>query len=239
MLTCKPNFAAGVCWMKAFKLARHRDGQWRPLVQKLMIPIQYLFNLQDPTITSLGLFHNLRKAEEEERETLEVRYCHITQLDEIFDRMETKLTIFRSFPKLPTRSDEWNSDSIPAWDRMAAPGYSSMDVNVIKTLLQLKISGLPFKRAQRNKWTETQRTLAGNAPVATSLEDLREKLDDMHAGLVLVETDSGMCRRQSNIKEKKMNTITKHQIPASSQTVKIKVMDVRRPNLTSLRQLLP
>jgi hypothetical protein len=37
-------------------------------------------------------------------------------------------------------------------------------------------SPLPFKRAQRNAWTEKQRTLADNVAKATSVDDLQSKV---------------------------------------------------------------
>ncbi|KAJ7710732.1 hypothetical protein B0H17DRAFT_1123846 [Mycena rosella] len=54
--------------------------------------------------------------------------------------------------------------------------------NTITTPLVLDKAKLPFRKKNRNTWTENQRAKAAMAPVARSLDNLQNKLNKLHAG---------------------------------------------------------
>ncbi|KAJ6609476.1 hypothetical protein B0H10DRAFT_1954589 [Mycena sp. CBHHK59/15] len=135
---------------------KHR--QWLPLVKHLMIPIQFLHGLKDGILPQLPLFYNVPKPVGEAPETYQYHFCNIVQLDTVFDSIET------NYPKLPARSLEWDSQTIPS------PYWSSLQFQATPS------------RPHRDTWTEWQRSVAERAEVALNLKDLEDKLNVNHAG---------------------------------------------------------
>ncbi|KAJ6613044.1 hypothetical protein B0H10DRAFT_2222607 [Mycena sp. CBHHK59/15] len=153
-----------------------KHGQWLPLVKHLMIPIQFLHRLKGGILPKLPLFYNVPKPVGEAPETYQYHFCNIVQLDTVFDSIET------NYPKLPARSLEWDSQTIPSWDSVSLLEFTAIPSNTIKTPLAFKNTPIPFKRADRDTWTERQRSVAERAEVALNLKDLEDKLNVIHAG---------------------------------------------------------
>ncbi|KAJ6617034.1 hypothetical protein B0H10DRAFT_1948715 [Mycena sp. CBHHK59/15] len=101
-------------------------------------------------LPQLPLFYNVPKPVGEAPETYQYHFRNIVQLDTVFDSIET------NYPKLPAQSLEWDSQTIPSWDSVSLPEFTTIPSNTIKTPLAFKKTPLPFKHADRDTWTEQQ-----------------------------------------------------------------------------------
>ncbi|KAJ7667363.1 hypothetical protein B0H17DRAFT_1251658 [Mycena rosella] len=141
-----------------------KHGQWLPLVRRLMIPLRHLSQLPIWERNNLNLHFNIPKRNGEDSQSMQYTFSDTKNLDKLFDAIET------NYPKLPARSVEWDSPSIGPWLPYPMTDHL-LSANTITTPLVLGKAKLPFKKKNRNTWTENQRAKAAMAP-----------LNELHAG---------------------------------------------------------
>jgi hypothetical protein len=84
--------------------------------------------------------------------------------------------------KLPSHSSEWNLPCSIPWSRITDPREVELP-KILTMPFKFKKTPSPVTKANRDEFTETQRTCASEAPVATSIEDLE---DGTYTGLLLI-----------------------------------------------------
>ncbi|KAJ7802679.1 hypothetical protein B0H13DRAFT_1931733 [Mycena leptocephala] len=107
-------------------------------------------------LRAVKLTYNVPVQVGEEPQMQSLSFSDVKELDSIFASVETNVY------KLPFHSSEWNLPCSIPWSRITDPEKSSCPK--YKT-------PLPVTKANRDKFTETQKTYASEAPVATSIED--------------------------------------------------------------------
>ncbi|KAJ7475341.1 hypothetical protein B0H11DRAFT_1918038 [Mycena galericulata] len=129
-------------------------------------------------IQTLRLHHNKPLPVGEEPSSGESFFFReIARSDAIFDSIETQ------FPKLHTRSSEWDNAAVPLWKPLEDPHLVKLpDVYSMSTPLKLEKTPSPVNKKNRDTFTETQRENATGAPVAESFDDLQDQLNRLHAG---------------------------------------------------------
>ncbi|KAJ6612718.1 hypothetical protein B0H10DRAFT_286838 [Mycena sp. CBHHK59/15] len=150
-----------------------KDGKWRPLVKRFIVAIQYLRSMEIPV---LDAYEFVRGADT-------FRFSEVEKADSVLETVQTNLF------KLPSRAPEWTSSCLTGWTPSIRPNPVFPEVVAIQTTLKLdRTTTTPFDRADTVPWTENQRKLAEEAPVASSVEDFKLKLMELH---VSGQTDPG------------------------------------------------
>ncbi|KAJ7916118.1 hypothetical protein B0H13DRAFT_2323610 [Mycena leptocephala] len=172
------------CLATAIREVRH--GMWLPQVRRMMVPIHYMRSVSG-YIQTLELKYNSPVKVGEPPNLQVFRFADITTTDQVFTAIQTNL------PILPKRSQEWDfPQSPPLWKPVGGPNH----INVLKPItikspiaLGPQTKKCPVNKKNRNSWTEKQRNIAEVAPLATSIDDLRAKLQDRQEGYVEVNSD--------------------------------------------------
>ncbi|KAK7033791.1 multidrug resistance-associated protein 1, partial [Favolaschia claudopus] len=142
--------------------------QWLPMVQRLMIPLNYICSYQG-WLQGLKIIHNPPDAAGCQI-PMTLTFNDEAQLDCIFDQVETNTY------RLPTRSKLWQQP-VPPWQPVRAAAQAMLPpLRKIRTPLKLEKTKCLVTKKNRNEVTETHRTYASKAVLVTSLEDFEEKL---------------------------------------------------------------
>ncbi|KAK6971332.1 hypothetical protein R3P38DRAFT_2587298, partial [Favolaschia claudopus] len=157
----------------ATALRRVKDGMWRPMVHRLMVPIFHMHSSTDGNIETLRLLWNVPRQVGVDRplETIRFGFRDIEISDKVFDGIQT------CFPTLFKRSTEWDSVHVSPWKQLSDPTKLGLpSVYTLKTPLKLKKTKTPVTNANRNQFTDTERDHAGAACIARDIEDLQAKV---------------------------------------------------------------
>ncbi|KAJ7649690.1 hypothetical protein FB45DRAFT_1075268 [Roridomyces roridus] len=155
-------------------LRRVKEGQWDAGVQQLMVPLFHMRHLSGGYLSTLRLHRNVPKMEGAPPEVISFGFSEWETSDKVFDSVET------NYPRLARRSDAWTSSSVPAW--LVLPSPSLGPLRTIRTPLRLQKSPSPVNEENRDEFTEEERLKAERGEVASSLDDLEKKLQDLHFG---------------------------------------------------------
>ncbi|KAJ7866927.1 hypothetical protein B0H14DRAFT_3591661 [Mycena olivaceomarginata] len=151
-------------------------GKWLPMVRCLMLPIHYLKNLEGYTAT-LQLLYDMPFKSSGTPETRVLTFKDMSTLDEIYKGIQT------NYPILPEHSPEWNKVPTHSWKPLEDPNtYVFPSPITISTDLDVSQTPNPVTPDNRDSFTDAQRELAEEAEIATSLDNLKEKLADLHEG---------------------------------------------------------
>ncbi|KAJ7826119.1 hypothetical protein B0H14DRAFT_3874122 [Mycena olivaceomarginata] len=160
----------------ASALREVKVGKWLPMVRRLMLPIHYLNNLEGYT-TTLQLLYDVPFKIGGTPETRVLTFKDMSALDEIYKGVQT------NYPILPERSPEWHKVPTRSWKPLEDPNtYVFPSPITISTDLDVSQTPNPVTPDNRDSFTDAQRELAEEAEIATSLDDLKEKLADLHEG---------------------------------------------------------
>ncbi|KAJ7654486.1 hypothetical protein DFH06DRAFT_1329760 [Mycena polygramma] len=116
----------------ALRVDQFVDGQWLPMVRRLMIPIHYQ---QSSTgyIQMLSLQYRKLYVPGKAEDTQVISFGDLTLLDAIYDRVQTNYQI------LPSRSPEWHITNLPLWKPLDDPAMLKLpEARTIKTPLKLE-----------------------------------------------------------------------------------------------------
>ncbi|KAJ6450037.1 hypothetical protein C8R47DRAFT_336271 [Mycena vitilis] len=156
-----------------------KHGQWLPMVRRMMVPLHYMRGCAG-WIQSFTLHYTLPCKQGADAETKVLHLYDMKELDGIYDDVQT------NYVRLPERSAEWEVTTLPLWKPLEDPERLKLPTpRTIKTPLDLssaKNRKCPVTRKNRDRFTDTQRVHAGNAHVATSVDDLESHLKTNHAG---------------------------------------------------------
>ncbi|KAJ7838403.1 hypothetical protein B0H13DRAFT_1911874 [Mycena leptocephala] len=168
---CRTTFDI-YCLATAIREVRH--GMWLPQVRRMMVPIHYMRSVSG-YIQTLELKYNSPVKVGEPPNLQVFRFADITTTDQVFTAIQTNL------PILPKRSQEWDfPQSPPLWKPVGGPNH----INVLKPITIKS----PIELGPNTKKCP-QRNIAEVAPLATSIDDLRAKLQDRQEGYVEVNSD--------------------------------------------------
>ncbi|KAJ7745246.1 hypothetical protein B0H14DRAFT_3606520 [Mycena olivaceomarginata] len=153
-------------------------GKWLPMVRRLMLPIHYLNNLEGYTAT-LQLLYDVPFKVGGTPETRVLTFKDMSALDEIYKGVQT------NYPILPERSPEWHQVPTRSWKPLEDPN-TYVFPSPITISMDLDVSQTPNPEAE----------------IATSLDNLQEKLEDLHKGGVsppgsYVEISSDILKGQT------------------------------------------
>ncbi|KAJ7083293.1 hypothetical protein B0H15DRAFT_802778 [Mycena belliarum] len=107
------------------------------------------------------------------------------------DRMSERLRRFDfNYFQLPPLAQCWDALKNPIHSPVLPLTLDNMNITeecvleeiTIKTELDLKETPCPVNPENSDSWTKSERTKAAAAPMAESIDDLRNKLDDLHRG---------------------------------------------------------
>ncbi|KAF7343042.1 hypothetical protein MVEN_01734500 [Mycena venus] len=162
----------------ASALRRAKHGLWLPMVRRVMMPIFHMRSTTGGYIQTLRLHRNVPMPVSNQLPRMEsFGFSEIQVSDRIFDGVQTH------FPKLHPRSSEWDSTTVPAWKPLEDPQHiKPPPVYMMETPLKFEKTRSPVNKKNRKPFTNTQRDIAIDAPVAESLDDLQEMVDDLHVG---------------------------------------------------------
>ncbi|KAJ7186562.1 hypothetical protein C8R46DRAFT_276527 [Mycena filopes] len=173
-----------VCLAGALREAHHH--KWLPLVQRLMLPLNYI-RTSAGYIQSLQLRFVKPLGGEQLEERIDFGVGDPLVSDAVFDDIQTNL--IRPVPRGKQQQTVPSPETIPSPEDalidfhlpVRAPAWDFSDKIILwKALLDPEETSLPFEKKTRHEWTETQRGYADKAPLATSLKDLESKLKGIH-----------------------------------------------------------
>ncbi|KAJ7780916.1 hypothetical protein B0H16DRAFT_1817130 [Mycena metata] len=204
------------CVGTALREACH--GKWLPLVKQLMLPIAYIRN-RPGYMQTLKLSYKPPVPPGESPKQIVVFGLNDYEVsDKIFDALQTNTIILQhrkippqyedreySFNGFPGRSSQWDSapGTLP-WKPMPDAGDIHVPTPVTVTSpvkLGAVASKMPFKKKDRDTWTENQRGRADKALKVTSVDQLQEKINTVHEGGKAagnyIEVNTGILDKQA------------------------------------------
>ncbi|KAK7026970.1 multidrug resistance-associated protein 1 [Favolaschia claudopus] len=145
-----------------------KHGQWFTMVQRFMIPINYI-RTHPGYIQHLKLIHNPPDSQGQQTPVI-LSFRDEEKLDTIFDSIETQTY------RLPHRSKEWMR-TVPSWPKIQFADQVVLPrLQKIKTPLQLRKTKSPVTKSNRNQVTERERRYAAKAIPVASIKDLEDKV---------------------------------------------------------------
>ncbi|KAJ7820862.1 hypothetical protein B0H13DRAFT_1921117 [Mycena leptocephala] len=163
-----------------------KQGHWLSVVRRLMIPLKYLQS-QTGYLQSLQVTYNVPVQVGEEPQMRSLGFSDIKELDSYLPALKPISTNF-----LPVHL---NGTCLAA-----SPGQESLIPE--KSSCPKYKTPSPVTKANRDEFTETQRTYASEAPVAISIEDLEDKINAHCTGGEVkpnkyIEINSSILKRPS------------------------------------------
>ncbi|KAK7012382.1 hypothetical protein R3P38DRAFT_2550342 [Favolaschia claudopus] len=145
-----------------------KHGQWFTMVQRFMIPINYI-RTHPGYIQHLKLIHNPPDSQGQQTPII-LSFQDEEKLDTIFDSIETETY------RLPPRSKEWMR-TVPSWPKIQFADQVVLPrLRKIKTPLQLRKTKSPVTKSNHNQVTERERRYASKAIPVASIKDLEDKV---------------------------------------------------------------
>ncbi|KAJ7258525.1 hypothetical protein C8J57DRAFT_1515837 [Mycena rebaudengoi] len=158
-----------------------KNGQWLPMVRRLILPINFMRS-QKGYLQTLEVNYNQPLPVGEQPQSYRYKFSDVAALDKVFDSVQTNDIV------LEERSPKWDEPSVVSWIPVEDPEKLNLpSLHKIKTTWKLENTKCPVNKTNRNKFTDDQRHLASSAQIASSLTDLEDR--DKDAGKALYITD--------------------------------------------------